>query len=143
MALALAAFAQPRAIPILAEALSDLRFNVSELPSAIDGFETVLQQQPDFAAPDCIVQVGAMPVGGGVLAWLNQQTCPRIALPNRLAWADETYQTALLKPWGDPSAILRALAAAWPAPALAADHYYQLWQVCQSAGVGGDCGLCA
>jgi 2-succinyl-5-enolpyruvyl-6-hydroxy-3-cyclohexene-1-carboxylate synthase len=127
LALALAAFAQPRAIPILAEALSDLRFNVSELPSAIDGFETVLQQQPDFAAPDCIVQVGAMPVGGGVLAWLNQQTCPRIALPNRLAWADETYQTALLLP-GDPSAILRALAAAWPAPALAADHYYQLWQ---------------
>ncbi len=100
--------AQQTGYPILADSLSGLRFNRKDAKNAekksvqsaksvdlvIGGYETFLQNTPDWNEPEVIIRFGAVPIS----KWLNNyldriRPAHRIHIRANGVWADDSHRT--------------------------------------------------
>ncbi|MDT8437069.1 MAG: 2-succinyl-5-enolpyruvyl-6-hydroxy-3-cyclohexene-1-carboxylic-acid synthase [Gemmatimonadota bacterium] len=96
---------------LLAEATSQLRFGLPRPHAACDAFEPLLAAPPErrVLQPDFVLQVGLVPSGRGLAAWLMGEEAPeRVVLAAR-GWPEGFNRAADV--WvTDPSAALEGLA---------------------------------
>lgn len=104
---AVSALAHLSGYPILAEALSGLRFGPHVDGQVLGGYEAYLAEMP---TPDLVLRFGALPVGKAALTWLAElppeTTVAHISTSGR--WQDENHHLDLLLR-ADPALTCRAL----------------------------------
>lgn len=107
--------AQASGYPILADALSGVRFgpHISEANGLIlSGYETFLQADvvAEWEAPELILRFGAAPISQALGDYLSAATASRqIAISESGAWQDEAHILSDLI-WADPEATCRLAA---------------------------------
>jgi len=113
---ALTAFAARRGWPILADALSGLRFGPQAQPLILGGYDTFLPQA-NLPRPQVIVRLGDVPLSPRLNAWLEQaEGVPQLYLSPWPRWRDEQFTLTHFF-WLEPLTALQALLAAEsPAP---------------------------
>ncbi len=107
---AVTALAREAGYPILAEALSGVRFGPHVDDLVLGGYEAYLKEMP---APDLVLRFGALPVGKGALDWLAglppETQVVHISADGR--WQDDTHRVRYLL-HADPALTCRALTEA-------------------------------
>jgi 2-succinyl-5-enolpyruvyl-6-hydroxy-3-cyclohexene-1-carboxylate synthase len=116
--------------PILADALSGLRFGPqTRLAEGLicGAYETYLQpdQLAGWQPPELMVRIGAMPISANLGALLAQQSaCRQIAIDGSGIWQDETHTLSHLV-WADPAITCHRVAAQLEAaPPAARDEHW-------------------
>ncbi len=113
--------------PILAEALSGLRFGLHVDGQVLGGYEAYLADMP---APDLVLRFGALPVGKAALTWLAKLP-PETTVVHISAsgiWQDENHHLDLLLR-ADPALTCQALnAVLQQTNAERAPHWLSTWQ---------------
>ncbi|MFN3705135.1 MAG: 2-succinyl-5-enolpyruvyl-6-hydroxy-3-cyclohexene-1-carboxylic-acid synthase [Thermoflexales bacterium] len=107
---ALFALARHAGYPILADALSNLRFGCAphEADVLLTAYDTYLQQPP--GAPELILTLGDSPTSTAALNFLAHSEAERIAISPHVRWRDEHFRTTLFL-WSDPAELLNATLA--------------------------------
>ncbi|MFO7683805.1 MAG: 2-succinyl-5-enolpyruvyl-6-hydroxy-3-cyclohexene-1-carboxylic-acid synthase, partial [Chloroflexota bacterium] len=81
--------------PILADALSGVRFGLHTSGAVISGgYETYLQKQAEWPEPEIIIRFGTVPISKWLNSYLNNITpAHRIHIRESGVWADDSHQT--------------------------------------------------
>jgi 2-succinyl-5-enolpyruvyl-6-hydroxy-3-cyclohexene-1-carboxylate synthase len=117
--------AQAAGFPILADALSGVRFSTGQA-GVLGGYETFLQKEVTkrWAPPDLVLHVGAMPISQALINYLEavSDSSRRIALTASGTWTDETHSINELI-WAEPALVCQAVSEALEQrPLPARDH---------------------
>lgn len=115
------ALAHATGFPIFADALSGLRFHPSIKTAGeyiFGGYETFLRSLGPDAAPEIILQFGAVPTSKALADLLEMQPAisgesnqrQRFIVTDSGDWADDAFNTSRLL-WADPAALCRAVCA--------------------------------
>jgi 2-succinyl-5-enolpyruvyl-6-hydroxy-3-cyclohexene-1-carboxylate synthase len=141
--------AQTAGFPILADALSGIRFSTSqgEASPVLGGYETFLQKEgaSRWDSPELILQFGAMPTSQALINYLEavSERSRRILFTGSGVWTDETHSLSDLI-WADPALTCRAVTQQLERKTLAnRDLYWRaaweeaekaVWQAVETAG---------
>ncbi|MDW8293559.1 MAG: 2-succinyl-5-enolpyruvyl-6-hydroxy-3-cyclohexene-1-carboxylic-acid synthase [Anaerolineae bacterium] len=115
---AVLALAAQTGYPILADALSGLRFGTwidQGYPVVCGSYDSTLPALPSELQPELILHVGGMPVSAAAERWLEQTSAARVMISADGVWEDAVH-TAAHWLWADPGAVAEALAARVPQP---------------------------
>src|SRR5262245_5291750 len=142
--------AQTTGFPVLADALSGVRFSPSQGesgPGVLGGYETFLQKGTTsrWDPPEIILQFGAMPTSQSLINYLEavSERSRHILFTGTGVWTDETHSLSDLV-WADPALTCRAVAQELEGNSLAPrDLYWRaaweeaektVWQAVEMAG---------
>ncbi len=112
-AAAIAALAEARRWPLLADPLSGLRFESGGSPALVDGYDLLLRSE-DFTRlhePDVILRLGGLPVSKAALSFLARSRATQVLLAPHGQWPDPVFRTSQLL-WAETAALCRRLAGA-------------------------------
>lgn len=113
---ALTAFAARRGWPILADALSGLRFGGHVQSLVLGGYDTFLESA-SLPQPEVIVRLGEVPLSPRLNAWLEKMGgLPQVYLSKLPRWRDEQFWLTDFF-WLEPLLALQALQSQPSAPA--------------------------
>lgn len=113
---AVTALAQRLGWPIFADPLSGVRFGPwVEEAAVLSAYETGLQDDPGWAAPQVVLRFGAVPTSKWLNAYLDRiRPAHRIHVRANGVWADDSHRTTLFLQ-ADETAVCQTLAARLPA----------------------------
>ena len=94
---AVAGLSQMSGYPILADALSGVRFGLhTNGASIVGGYETLMQKGEPWPTPEVIIRFGAVPTSKWLNDYLQRTEIPqRIHIRESGVWADESHLTTL------------------------------------------------
>lgn len=134
LALTISHLAAALGIPVLADALSQMRrAELSENAPIISSYDLILRNgvATDRLTPDLVVRIGGTPTSKPLRAWLGGLICRQIVLDPRGAWAEPTRSASEI--WHcDPLTTLTAAAGRAEAPT-AAPSWTSTWDVLETA----------
>ncbi|MBK5229655.1 MAG: 2-succinyl-5-enolpyruvyl-6-hydroxy-3-cyclohexene-1-carboxylic-acid synthase, partial [Thermoleophilia bacterium] len=90
---AIADFAERAHVPVLADALSQLRRHViAERADIVCAYDPILRNAAarDHLTPDFVLRVGELPTSKPLRSWLAGLACPQVVLDPRGVWHDAT-----------------------------------------------------
>ncbi|MFY9487455.1 MAG: 2-succinyl-5-enolpyruvyl-6-hydroxy-3-cyclohexene-1-carboxylic-acid synthase, partial [Solirubrobacterales bacterium] len=89
LAAAIAEFAGPARIPVLADALSQLRREpLTHKASVVSAYDLILRDDSarEHLVPDLVIRVGETPTSKPLRAWLSSLSCDQIVIDPRGVW---------------------------------------------------------
>ncbi|MBI4897519.1 MAG: 2-succinyl-5-enolpyruvyl-6-hydroxy-3-cyclohexene-1-carboxylic-acid synthase [Actinobacteria bacterium] len=133
LAATIAEFAARHDVPVLADALSQMRrTGIAERASLVCAYDAILRNAAarEYLEPDYVLRLGELPTSKPLRSWLASLDCPQVAIDPRGVWHEATrVATELVQ--CDPNVFVRA--GLDRSSRATSDSWSEAWRALESA----------